>query len=266
MRSKVELYNGTYGNYAEDVYKAIRKETFGEDIGQNSWITADEYRDFFSILKLSPGKKVLEIATGSGGPAVFLVKETGCTLTGIDINENGILNAGKLAAESGLNEQIEFIKADASEGLPFADGSFDAVISMDSINHIRNRGKLLLECRRKLKPGGMLLYTDPIVVTGILTNEEIAVRSSIGYFLFVPLGENERLLKEAGFAKIASKDVTENIARVSGKWYEARRKRKEELGRLEDENTYEGLQSFFKMVNTLSSERRLSRILYTAVK
>jgi SAM-dependent methyltransferase len=161
---------------------------------------------------------------------------------------------------------MEFMKADASEGLPFTDGSYDSVISFDSINHIANRNKLLKEIYRVLKPGGFLLYTDPIVVTGILTSEEIAVRSSIGYFLFVPLGENERLLKEAGFENIASKDVTENIAMVSEKWYEARRKRKKDLDKLEDENTYDGLQSFFKMVYTVSSEKRLSRILYSAVK
>ena len=66
-----------------------------------------------------------------------------------------------------------------------------------------------------MKTGGQLLYTDPIVLTGILTNEEIAVRSSIGFFLFVPFGQNERLLKEAGFIDIKIKDVTDNIASVS---------------------------------------------------
>lgn len=95
MKSKVELFTGIYKNYAEDVYKNIREETYGEDIGQTSWLTADEYRDFFSLLKLSPAKKVLEIASGTGGPAVFMVKETGCHLTGIDINEEGVKNAKK---------------------------------------------------------------------------------------------------------------------------------------------------------------------------
>ena len=265
MKPKAELFSVTYSNYSEDLYKEIRKDTYGEDIGQNSWLTADEYRDFFSLLKLSPGKKVLEIATGSGGPAAFMVKETGCKLSGIDINEEGVKNAKKLAEENDLNEQLEFLYGDASEPLPFPDGSFDAVISIDSINHFKDRKKVLEEFKRVLKAGGQLLYTDPIVVTGILTNEEIAVRSSIGFFLFVPVGENERLLNDAGFKEIRSRDLTETIASVSIKWFYAREKRSEKLKQIEGEDNFINLQSFFKIVHLLSSERRLSRIMFTAL-
>ena len=115
-----------------------------------------------------------------------------------------------------------------------------------------------------LRPGGQILYTDPIVVSGILTNEEIAIRSSIGYFLFVPLGENERLLKAAGFINIKTKDVTDNIASVSLKWYNAREKREHDLLQIEEENNFEGIQSFLKVVHVLSSELRLSRYMFTA--
>jgi cyclopropane fatty-acyl-phospholipid synthase-like methyltransferase len=266
MKPKVELYSGTYQKYAEELYRDIRNETYGEDIGQTSWLTADEYRGFFSMLKLSPDKKVLEIATGSGGPAVFMVKETGCHLTGIDINENGVHNAKKIAKKNALSEQMEFLLADASKPLPFSDDAFDVVISIDSINHFKERNKVLQEFRRVLKTGGQLLYTDPVVVTGILTNEEIAIRSSIGFFLFVPVGENERLLREAGFKEIQARDVTENIAAVSIKWYNAREKRKDALLKLEEENNFKGVESFLHMVHILSSERRLSRFMFTAVK
>lgn len=266
MKSKVELYSGTYKNYAEDLYKEIRKETYGEDIGQNSWLTADEYRDLFSLLRISPNGNVLEIATGSGGPAVFMARETGCLLTGIDINENGIINARKLAKEHGLTDKILFLQADASDPLPFPDESFEVVLSIDSINHLKDRLKVLKEFKRVLKTGGQLLYTDPIIVTGILTNEEIAIRSSIGFFLFVPTGVNERLLKEAGFRDIYSYDVTDNMISVSSNWYKARERRKQELLQIEEESNFNGLQSFLNMVHILSSEKRLSRLMFTAVK
>lgn len=266
MKSRVELYSGTYRDYAKDVYRQIRTETYGEDIGQNSWITVDEYRSFLSYLDLSSHKMVLEIAAGSGGPAVFLVEQTGCHLTGIDININGVENAKKLADENGLNEMMKFLQADASRALPFSDEVFDAVICIDSINHLPKRDKVLQECKRVLKKSGQLLYTDPVVVTGILTNEEIATRSSIGFFLFVPVGENERLLEQAGFRHIQCRDVTDNIAAVSLKWYKAREKRKEALLRLEDENNFNGVQAFLDVVHLLTSEKRLSRLLYTGVK
>ena len=266
MKSKVELYSGTYKNYAENLYREIRKETYGEDIGQNSWLTAEEYRDFFSLLKLTPGKKILEIATGSGGPAIFMAKETGCSLTGIDISENGVNNAKRIAEENGLSGRIEFLQADASKALPFADESFDVVLSIDSINHLKDRLQVLKEWKRVLKTGGQILYTDPVIVTGALTNEEIAIRSSIGFFLFVPVGENEKILKEAGFHKIQSRDVTDKMASVSIKWHNAREKRKGDLLQVEEEENMNGLQSFLSMVNVLSAERRLSRFIFAAVK
>jgi len=266
MASKIELFYDTYKHYADELYKEIREETYSEDIGQTSWLTADEYRRFFDILKLSPGQKVLEVATGSGGPAVFMVKETGCQLTGIDINESGIQNAKKLADENGLGGKMEFVLADASAKFPFADNSFDVIVSIDSINHFKNRDKVFLEFKRMLKKGGRLLFTDAVVITGILTSEEIAIRSSLGFFLFVPKGENERLLKEAGFKEIVATDVTANIVSTSLNWHDAREKRKSRLLEFEDEEKFNGLQSFFKVTHLLSSEKRLSRFMYTGIK
>src|SRR5436190_8296319 len=50
MSNQVDLYNSTYGNFKEQVLAEIRKESYGEDIGQNSWITTDEYDMFYSWL------------------------------------------------------------------------------------------------------------------------------------------------------------------------------------------------------------------------
>ena len=266
MSGKVELYHGTYKNYGEDLYREIREEIYGEDIGQTSWLTADEYRKFFKLLNLSPGKHVLEVASGSGGPAIFMVKETGCRLTGIDINEDGIANAKKLALENGLSDLMDFKVANASQSLPFDDESFDALVSIDSINHFKARDKVLKEFYRVLKKDGRLLFTDAVIVTGILTSEEIATRSSLGSFLFVPEGENERLLEKAGFTDVESKDVTDNVVNTSFRWFSAREKRKQQLIKFEDEEKFDGIQAFLKITHLVSSEKRLSRFAYTCKK
>ena len=55
MSKKVDLYNSTYGNFQAQVLAEIRQEAFGEDIGQNSWITTDEYDRFYeSLFSLRP--------------------------------------------------------------------------------------------------------------------------------------------------------------------------------------------------------------------
>lgn len=266
MATQVKSFYDTYRNYAEDPYREIREETYGEDIGQNSWLTAGEYRSFFTILNLSPNQSVLEVASGSGGPAVFMVKETGCNLTGIDINENGIANSQKLASDNGVSDKMKFMMADASSTLPFPDATFDAIVSIDSINHLKERHKVVKEFNRVLKKGGRLLFTDAVVITGILTNEEIAIRSSLGFFLFVPRGENERLLKEAGFQEISASDVTYNVISIARKWYDAREKRKSDLLKFEDEEKFNGIQSFLQTTHLVSAERRLSRFMYVGVK
>ena len=70
MTERIDLFYNTYGHFTEQVLGAVREETFGRDIGQNSWLTADEYDRFINWLGLAPEHHVLEVASGSGGPAV----------------------------------------------------------------------------------------------------------------------------------------------------------------------------------------------------
>ena len=69
-----------------------------------------------------------------------------------------------------------------------------------------------------LKPGGRAAFTDPVVVTGLVSNEELAVRSSVGFFLFGPPGVNEQLIADAGLELVKRDDVTENTAAIAGRW------------------------------------------------
>ena len=111
-----------------------------------------------------------------------------------------------------------------------------------------------------------MLLTDPITVTGSLGSDEIAIRASIGYFLFVPAGEDERLLREAGLDVLAVEDATENMAVVAERWLAARAKRAVALTEIEGENTFDGQQRFLEVAARVARERRLSRFVYLAEK
>jgi SAM-dependent methyltransferase len=262
----MDSYSNTYGHFGEHVLAEIRRETFGEDIGQNSWLTADEFLRFISWLDLAPNHHVLEVASGSGGPARYLAGRTGCRVTGIDANESGVTTANEAAAESSGGQRVSFRVADANARLPFEDNSFDALVCIDSMNHFMNRLNVFKEWCRVLRPGRRAVFTDPVVITGAVTNDELALRSSIGLFLFVPPGVNERLIGEAGLRLVQEEDVTANAVLTSGRRHESREKHREALLKIEGREPFEGYQKFLAMVHLLTSEKRLSRIAYLVEK
>lgn len=262
MSARVDLFDNTYANFTEQVLAAVREETFGEDIGQNSWVTTDEYNRFAGWLLLSPASQVIEVASGSGGPALYLARKTGCRVTGVDVNPNGIATAIEAANRQVAGDRVKFEVADATAPLPFADDEFDALLCIDSMNHFPARLETLREWRRVLKPGGRAVFTDPVVITGPITNEDLVQRSSIGLFVFTPRGLNEELIAEAGLRLVRQLDVSENAVQVSRRWREARQRFREELLQIEGSERYLGLQKFLAAVHRLTHERRLSRIAY----
>ena len=259
-------YDANYGNFQTELYAQIRREAFGEDIGQSSWLTSDEQDKFLRWLKLSPGKNMLDVACGSGGPVLRIAALTGCSVVGVDVHEQAIATANSLAAQRDLTPCAKFQVADATAQLPFPDASFDAITCIDAINHLPNRPLILADWARLLKPGGRLLFTDPITVTGPLTNAEIAVRSSIGFFLFVPRGYDERVIEQSRLRLLVNEDVTPNMAEVAERRRAARASRAADLREIEGDQTYEGQQEFFAVAARIAREGRLSRFLFAAEK
>jgi ubiquinone/menaquinone biosynthesis C-methylase UbiE len=266
MSAKVDLYDSAYANYAAEVYRQVRLETYGEDFGQTSWVTTEESREIPQLLELRPDSTVLELGCGSGGYALDLAEKLNCTILGLDINAAGVRNANQLAATRNLSTRARFEHCDISAGLPSAEGSFEAVFSNDVLCHLPQRLGVLREAFRVLKPGGRMLFSDALVIGGMISQEEIATRSSIGYYVFSPPGENERLIEGAGFRSLRVLDTTENAARIAHRWHQAREKSKKELIALEGDGNFEGLQRFLSCVHTLTRERRLLRSLYVMDK
>ena len=194
-------------------------------------------------------------------------KQFGCHIVGLDINDLGVSNANQLALNAGMVRQARFEVCDVSQALPFADATFDAVFANDVVCHIPGRPSLLSEMCRILKPGvGRMLFSDALVIGGLIAHHEIATRSSIGFYIFSPPGENERWIRNAGFTDIKVLDTTENAARIAARWHHARQTHRERLVAAEGVAKWEGLQRFLSCVQVLTEERRLLRLLYQAQK
>ncbi len=263
---KVDLYDTAYGNYQSQLYRQVRIETYGEDLGQTSWVTTEESGQIPGLLELQADSSVLELGCGSGGYALHLTEKVGCRLVGLDINASGVRNANQLALARGLSTLARFEQCDISDQLPFDDNSLDAVFSNDVLCHIPGRARLLGEMFRVLKPGGRMLFSDALVIGGMVSHEEIATRSSIGFYMYSPPGANERIIERAGFSQIRVTDTTENAEQIAKQWHRAREDRKQDLVAVEGATNFEGLQRFLSCVHILTREKRLLRYLYFASK
>jgi len=266
MAAPVNLYDHAYGKYELDVYREVRIETYGEDLGQTSWVSPEESKQIPLWLNLAPTSAALEIGSGSGRYALRLAESLGCRITGLDINANGIRNANQLAQSQKLERLVRFEQCDVAQGLSFSDEPFDAAFSNDVLCHIPDRAKVFSALFRVLKTGARLLFSDALVIGGMLSHEEIATRSSLGYYAFSPPGENERLLAHAGFRTVLATDTSESAAAIAGRWHDARAKRKTQLIAAEGNADFEGLQRFLCCVQRLTSEKRLLRFVYVAEK
>lgn len=133
-----------------------RSDTFGHD-ADKSEATARRWEAIVKkIVSAAPGKRVLDIGTGTGQLAVYLAR-AGFEVTGIDIADNMISRAKEYATAQGLD--IHFQTGDA-EALAFENDTFDAVVSRNLLWTLPHPDKALREWRRILKPGGALMISD----------------------------------------------------------------------------------------------------------
>jgi ubiquinone/menaquinone biosynthesis C-methylase UbiE len=143
------------------VYAEARSAALGVDIGQNSWLTADELERFVSRLEIHATARLLDVGCGSGGPSLHVARLTECQVIGVERDNDAVAVGTRLAREQGLQERVSFVQADAGETLPFGDGSFDAILCVDAINHLPDRSRVLGDWARLLRPGGRVVFTDP---------------------------------------------------------------------------------------------------------
>jgi SAM-dependent methyltransferase len=266
MVAEVNPYEIAFTDAGDALLRRIGEEVFGEYIGQLSWMTTEEYRRFIARLAPLPDSHILEIGAGNGGCAVYLAATTQSRVTGIDILESGIRRGAALAHARGLDNRVEFRCADAGRPLPFGDSMFDAAFAGDSIIHVPDRLFLFRQCHRVLHTDGRLLFTDPMVLAGIVSSDEIRRRSWGTPACLVPRGENERLLQLAGFEILSWDDLTEAVVVVARRQSAALEKYRVDLVKLFGEEGYRGLVGYMETAYKLADQKRLIRMAYLARK
>lgn len=114
----------------------------------------------FSLGRLEPGERVLDLGSGSGTDSLVAARMVGPAgrVTGIDMTPEMLAKARVAAGAMGA-ENVEFVEGEA-ERLPFPDESFAVVISNGVIDLVPDKDAVFAELRRVLAPGGRIQVAD----------------------------------------------------------------------------------------------------------
>ncbi|MEX8520923.1 MAG: class I SAM-dependent methyltransferase [Leptothrix sp. (in: b-proteobacteria)] len=261
---RVDGYESFYREFDSPLMHQLRREAYGEDIGQHSWVSATELRGDIQRLGLSPASRLLDLGCGPCGPLTFMIKATGCHGTGIELSPSALQVGRTRAITLGIESLFFTQEADLNDPLPFGAESFDAVASLDVVLHLRDRARLFHDVARLLPAGGRFLLTDAGVITGPISNEEVRKRSVHGYTQFVTPGWNEQLLAAAGFRLVESEDRTASVLRNASGRLAAMNAHRPELEQLSGASAVTRQQDYLETLVDLSKRHVVSRFMYLA--
>ena len=262
--SESEGYEAFYRDFDSPLMCSLRREAYGEDVGQHSWVTAAELRAAISHLELTASSRFLDLGSGPCGPLTFVLATVGCSGTGVEISP-AALEAGRRRADVlRVDHLLTTRQADLDQPLPLESASFDAAMSLDVLLHLRDRATFFRETARVLTPGGRFLLTDAGVITGSVSNDEVHRRSAHGPIQLVVTGWNERLLEAAGFRLIQTEDRTANVLQNAGGRLAVLQRRRAEFEQAWGAVVLQSQQRYLEVVVEWARRKAVSRIAYVA--
>jgi arsenite methyltransferase len=151
------------------------------------------------LLELGPGMRVLDVASGKGESAIFLAKEFGCEVVGLDLGSANISEATQRAEAAGVTALVTFRQGDA-EGMEFPTAAFDRVICECAFCTFPDKAAAAREFARVLRPEGRIGLSD-LTRTGSLPSELEGLLSWIACIADArPVAEYAGYLEAASFA------------------------------------------------------------------
>lgn len=161
-----------------------------------------------ALAKLQPGENVLDLGSGGGLEVLLAARQVGPSgyAYGLDMTDAMLEVARRNAQKAGASN-VAFLKGDI-ESIPLPDRSVDVIISNCVINLAPDKGQVLNDAFRVLKPGGRLAVSD-IVFDGDLHElpvSESELRGALSWAACfagaLTMADYRRLLEAAGFEQI----------------------------------------------------------------
>jgi cyclopropane fatty-acyl-phospholipid synthase-like methyltransferase len=155
-------------------------------------------RHLASLLDLTPGWRVIDVASGRGTSARLLAGEYGVHVDGVDLSAGNVALAQGAADAAGLTDRVTFTVADA-ERLPDPDGGFDAAVCECAFCTFPDKPTAASELARVLRPGGRVGLTDVVADPARLPAELTGLTAWVACVADArPLDEYAAILTAAG--------------------------------------------------------------------
>lgn len=169
------------------------------------------------LTEVKNGDLILDAGCGVEGSGVWLAKNRGAKVVGLNIVPSQLKIGEDFAQKKGVSPQLDFTQGDF-QTLPFADNSFDVFWFLESIEHATDIDNLIKEAFRVTRPGGRIAIAATFKGREDISEEEqrqlrVGLDVAGAFNDFRTADAVGKVMKEEGFVNVANFDKTEDIMR-----------------------------------------------------
>jgi len=204
-----ERFSKRYARATSNVMREIECSVRGCDYGGTSWTTRPEADAMGEMLALGPDKRLLEVGAGTGWPGLYLAQEHGCDVALIDLPPEGLGVAKQRAADDQLPGACWAAVASGA-ALPFANGSFHAVMHSDVLCCLVEKQAVLTACRDAIRGDGQMVFSVILVTPGLSATDHQRGLAGGPAFIGAAVTYPE-MIRKAGWKILKHADLTEQF-------------------------------------------------------
>jgi ubiquinone/menaquinone biosynthesis C-methylase UbiE len=156
--------NALYASHvASPTHRTIFRDVYGAEYPEEavplSYVTMTLLRRIARAVAVGAGATIIDLGCGRGGPGLWVARETGASLVGVDLSDVAVEQAAQRAKDFNVEGRARFEVSDLT-ALRFAEGTFDGAMSVDVLWVVADKRAALREVARILKPGARFVFTN----------------------------------------------------------------------------------------------------------